>query len=173
LDEQANSLLSNSKVLRHLNLLSSQQLSFDAQLFLTDSQAVAKLIKLLDNAPELQVIINHGGWPPAFTDHKAWQCWQRNLQQLAGYPQVAIKLSGWEMSNRKWSLDTIKPVLETCLTEFSDTRLMLASNFPLCTWRFTLPEMWQNYTANLGLSGSTLTRLTHTNAATWYKFNTA
>ena len=171
LDEQAYTLLNSPKVLEHLKALSSYQLSFDAQISLIDTEAVAKLIGLLDSAPDLKVIINHGGWPPSFADQDAWQCWQKNLQQLAYYPQVAIKLSGWEMTNRQWNLEMITPVLDVCLAEFDDAALMLASNFPLCTWRFSMQEIWQNYTEKLSLSGATLTRLTSTNASNWYKFS--
>ncbi|MFT5676343.1 MAG: L-fuconolactonase [Paraglaciecola sp.] len=172
LDEQAYRLLNSPKVLEHLQILSSHQLSFDAQISLIDTEAVAKLIHLMERAPDLKVIINHGGWPPVFADLDDWQCWQKNLQRLANYPQVAIKLSGWEMSNRQWNFDVITPVLDACLAEFDDTRLMLASNFPLCTWRCSMQEIWQNYTEKLSLSRSTLIRLTSTNATNWYKFNT-
>jgi predicted TIM-barrel fold metal-dependent hydrolase len=170
LDDQACILLNNPKVLKHLKILSHHQLSFDAQISLLDTKAVIKLIELLESTPELKVIINHGGWPPSFSDHDAWRSWRINLEQLAYYPQVAIKLSGWEMSNRNWNLDNITPILDTCLAEFDDTRLMLASNFPLCTWRFSMQEIWQNYATNLKLTRSTLTRLTSTNTAKWYKF---
>ncbi|MFT4939623.1 MAG: L-fuconolactonase [Paraglaciecola sp.] len=173
LDEHAYTLLNTPKFLGHLKTLSRHHLSFDAQMSLLNSEAVVKLIRLLESTPELKVIINHAGWPPTFADQDAWQCWQKNLQKLAHFPQVAIKLSGWEMSNRDWDLEMMSPVLDTCLTNFDDTNLMLASNFPLCTWRFSMQDLWQNYTANLGLLGSTLSRLTSTNAADWYKFNTA
>ena len=169
LDEQADALLNAPQVAGHFNVLQEHNLSFDAQLFLTDSAAVSGLINILEHS-EVRVIINHAGWAPSFTDKEVWQSWADNLKQLARHPQVAIKLSGWEMANTAWTIDDIKPVLELCLELFSDRRVMLASNFPLCSWSYSPQALWQNYAQFLGENPSLLTRLCAKNAATWYQF---
>jgi predicted TIM-barrel fold metal-dependent hydrolase len=171
LDEQAETLLNDPKTIGHFSVLQEHNLSFDAQLSLVDSAAVSGLINMLQHTPALRVIIDHGGWPPTYNDKEQWQCWADNLKRLALYPQVAIKLSGWEMSNRNWTVDDIKPVLELCLKLFSNRRVMLASNFPLCTWSYSLQELWLNYTQLLGEDASLVARLSSENATTWYKFN--
>lgn len=171
LDEDAETLLNDPKVVGHFKVLQAHNLSFDAQLSVVDGAAVCGLINILEQTPELRVIIDHAGWVPSFNDKEQWQRWTDNLKRLARYPQVAIKLSGWEMANSNWTNDDVKPVLELCLELFSDRCVMLASNFPLCSWSYSLQDLWLNYVQLIGADGSLLTHLSSGNAATWYQFD--
>lgn len=168
LDDQAATLLANKKVRQNLQLLAYRNLSFDAQLPLTDRLAINHLTKILDNNPQLKVIINHAGWPPAEQQSELYSTWQNNLQQLAEYPNVAVKLSGWEMTNRHWRVADMLPILRLSLDILGEKRVMLASNFPLCLWRESYQQLWQDYTEKLPLTTEQLTLLSHDNAASWY-----
>ena len=170
LDDDAQGLLTTKRFQQHLALLAKHGLSFDAQFSLQDISATQALCKVLENTPELRIIINHGGWPPTSNTSAAWQVWQQNLTLLAQYPQVAIKLSGWEMQNRTYSRNDIQRVLVTCLETMAQSRVMLASNFPLNTFSCSYAELWRTYTAQLGLSDSTSELLVHKNSAFWYQF---
>jgi predicted TIM-barrel fold metal-dependent hydrolase len=171
LDEQAKTVLDDPKTVSHFKVLQEHNLSFDAQLSLVDSAAVSRLIDILEHTPQLRVLINHGGWAPSFTDRDTWQQWAGNLKRLARRPQVAIKLSGWEMRKTDWTTDDIIPVRELCVELFTDRRVMLASNFPLCSWSCSLQTLWLNYAELMAADLSLLTRLSSQNAASWYQFD--
>jgi L-fuconolactonase len=170
LDEQANKVLSNKRVQQNLQLLAYHQLSFDAQFNLSDNTAVTYLCKILSNAPQLKVIINHAGWPPAVADKENFTNLQHNLTQLSQFQNVAIKLSGWEMANRQWQVDDVVAILDDTLQIMGEHRVMLASNFPLCLWRSSYQQLWLDYTQKLPLDEEQLKHLCYQNAAHWYKF---
>ncbi|WP_166423564.1 amidohydrolase family protein [Paraglaciecola sp. 20A4] len=170
LDEEANTLLSSAVFQQNLSLLAQHRLSFDAQFSLQDECATQALCNILDTLPQLRVIINHGGWPPAAKKNKAWQQWYRQLSKLAQYPNVAIKLSGWEMPNRTYTPDDLLLCLTACLQTMGDKRVMLASNFPLTLFRCSYAELWQTYAQKLGLSESLKTLLFCDNSLFWYRF---
>lgn len=169
LDKQADALLANELVQQNLQLLAYRQLSFDAQFSITDSNAVGHLCDLLGRTPQLKVIINHGGWPPNTKDTQLWNSWLRNLSQLSHYHNVAIKLSGWEMENRQWQVPDIVPVLNATMDIMGEPRVMLASNFPLCTWRSSYQKVWMDYVQTLPPNEEQVKQLCYLNAAHWYR----
>lgn len=169
LDNQAVKLLGNERTQQNLQLLAFCHLSFDAQLSLTDSAAVTLMANLLSHTPQLNVIINHGGWPPVGEESAQWTAWQDNLNLLSQYDNVAIKLSGWEMANRQWQVADMIQVLNCTLQIMGEHRVMLASNFPLCLWRSSYQQLWLDYIQKLPLNEQQLKHLCYLNAALWYK----
>ncbi|NQZ26526.1 MAG: amidohydrolase family protein [Colwellia sp.] len=140
LDEQAYSILSNQNVQQ--NFASLNQVTdfiFELQLPLAgeDSNKVMPLlIQTITNNDQLRFIINHAGFPPKSastnTDTDEWHLWQKHISELAMYPNVFIKCSGWEMTDRQYQMSWFSAVTSFCIREFSIERVMLASNFPLC-----------------------------------------
>lgn len=151
LDDQAEAILCSPLIHQHFSLLAQAELSFDAQLSLTDDQAVKLLIKLAKQHKTVRLIINHAGWAPANNNVNEQTKWKLNLQKLAGCENIAIKLSGWEMLDRAWQPQQIAAVIQECITTFSDTRVMLASNFPLCLFSMSYAELWEVYSETLSL----------------------
>jgi L-fuconolactonase len=170
LDNEAAVILNNPTVKANLRRLAGHKLLFDAQLSLADTDGVNALLTILDNTPELTVILNHAGWPPPVSEPLFWQNWCNNLARLAQYPKVAIKLSGWEMSDRQYTLDKIQAVLHQCIANFGANRVMLGSNFPLCTWSLSYQQLWQLYANDLKLTPPLCQRLVYQNTAQWYGF---
>ncbi len=184
LDDNAHSLLSSSVFQKNLALLAEHGLSFDAQFSLSDKQVTQALCKLLDSTPTLRVIINHAGWPPLRSNTQTWQQafdrWQHNLHVLEQYPNVAIKLSGWEMQNRAYTQQDIQTVMMACVQIFGERRVMLASNFPLTTFSRSYADLWQTYGALLTTKVQNVAQaerdtrlkslLLYKNSATWYQF---
>jgi L-fucono-1,5-lactonase len=63
------------------------------------------------------------------------QEWQRRLQELAALPHVWCKLSGLvtEADWRAWTADELRPYLDTALDAFGPSRVMIGSDWPVCT----------------------------------------
>ncbi|MFT2090540.1 amidohydrolase family protein [Paraglaciecola sp. 2405UD69-4] len=170
LDDRASEVLSLDSLKRHFSLLEQHSLSFDAQLSLQDTQSIRKLIKHAKEHPRLKIIINHCGWPLDANTSSARKNWQSNLEALSQCENVAIKLSGWEMSDRNWEIPQVTGLILECLQVFGEKRVMLASNFPLCTFSHSYNELWQAYSHLEDVSKECYTNISFTNAFSWYQF---
>jgi L-fuconolactonase len=170
LDEQAEQILSSTLIHQHFNLLAQTELSFDAQLSLTDDQAIEQLIVLANKHKTVRIIINHAGWPPADNDVHGQEKWKSNLQKLTKCENVTIKLSGWEMSNRHWQPKHAANVIQDCIATIGDNRVMLASNFPLCLFSMSYVNLWNTYAESPGISAQSFEKITFSNAKYWYRF---
>jgi len=169
LDDQAEQILSSALIHRHFKLLAEYELSFDAQLSLIDDQAVEQLFVLAVRHKTVRIILNHAGWPPADNDVNGQKKWKLNLQKLAQCENIAIKLSGWEMSNRTWQPQHVAFVVQESMATFGDARVMLASNFPLCLFSMSFAELWNSYLALPEISTQFFENITFNNAKRWYK----
>lgn len=170
LDEQAVQILSANSINQHFELLAQAELSFDAQLSLNDEQTVNKLVDLATKHNKVNIIINHGGWPLENESNDEKKAWRDNLRKLALCENIAIKLSGWEMSNRNWQPQQVSIVLKDCIEVFSQSRVMLASNFPLCLFSMSYADLWRSYAELPEISPQCFEKITFSNALTWYKF---
>ncbi|AAZ25887.1 amidohydrolase family protein [Colwellia psychrerythraea] len=140
LDEQAAAILTNKNAQQNFAKLNEiTDFIFELQLPLADESAI-NLIPLLTQTittnSQLRFVINHAGFPPKRVPKDinchAWQLWQQHISELAKYPNVFIKCSGWEMQDREYSMSWFSEVTSFCISTFSIERVMLASNFPLC-----------------------------------------
>jgi len=189
LDDDANDILQNKNTAINLEQLAKKNLSFDLQMPLTNTNAINILCNILQNTPTLSVIINHAGFPPYFTESNItnsttttanlYSTWVTNLKKLSTFTQCAIKCSGWEMTERQYTTQWCNHIIIQCIDTFGPKRVMLSSNFPLCLFRDTYQQTWQNYTTCLNHSQpskpqfnkqNTLNMLCFENAKHWYKF---
>jgi L-fuconolactonase len=169
LDEQAEKILKSELIDQHFTLLSKYEFSFDAQLSLLDAPAIEQLFTLANKHKAVRIIINHGGSPPTMNAIDAQKKWQLSLQKLVKCENVAIKLSGWEMSNRAWQPQHAANVVQDCIATLGDTRVMLASNFPLCLLSMSYAELWNTYAALHKISAQCFEKITFSNAKSWYR----
>jgi predicted TIM-barrel fold metal-dependent hydrolase len=169
LDEDAVAILSTSSIHQHFALLEEHQLSFDVQMLVCQQQATEKLIKLAQLHPQLKIIINHAGWPPINQQSTDYKQWLMNLAKLAECTNIAIKLSAWEMTKREWEVEYLHQILLDCLVVFGRTRVMLASNFPLCLFTKSYADLWRVYTELADIiDADCFAHITYTTAANWY-----
>ncbi|REL34749.1 amidohydrolase family protein [Thalassotalea euphylliae] len=167
LDDDAASVLSQADILEKFRSIATHDFHFELQLSLADLPAVNLLVDILDNLPELRVIINHAGWPSTnlADDHN----WQQSIQVLAGYNTVAIKCSGWEMTKRHYDSYWQQQVVDYTVGCFGEHRVMLASNFPLTLFSTSYQALWQNYRTSI-VDASLASKLMFENAYLWYGF---
>ena len=181
LDEQALSLLTKKHVLTNIKILNdfaisiNQNLVFETQLSLTESATVNALCEVVSANTKLRFIINHAGFPPTIINTIEWQCWQKNLVTLSVYPNVAIKCSGWEMTNRAYTDEWVNENLTLIFTNFGTKKMMLASNFPLCLFsKNSYQDYWQSLLSCAffqALTTQEKSALLYDNALSWYSLN--
>ncbi|MEV7094852.1 amidohydrolase family protein [Amycolatopsis sp. NPDC051045] len=91
--------------------------------------------------PELTFVLDHLGKPPVATGQL--QPWAARLATLAREPNVVAKLSGLvtEADRRHWTVDDLRPCVETALAAFGPDRLMIGSDWPVCLLAGTYAEV--------------------------------
>ncbi len=125
----------------NLALLQQQGLLWEAQFELSDDTLVHALVDYSQRFGELTIVINHAG----LVTRDNFNQWQKNLSLLAPYPNVYLKCSGWEILQPDFDLAWQKQVIDSAITALSSSRVMLASNFPLCLFACSYEDVWQGY----------------------------
>lgn len=124
---QPRDLLPDPKWVEGFAKLAKHGLSFDLQLY-PSQMATAAIIAA--RHPDVPMIVNHAGLPTD-RDEAGMERWRTGLRLLAAQPQVSIKISGLGITDRVWTLDSIRPVVLECIDAFGVDRAMFASDFPV------------------------------------------
>lgn len=152
----------------NLALLSELGLSFDLQL--TPGQ-VNRVTEVLADAPDTQIALCHCG-SPWDQSPRGIQSWRNGLQLLASLPNVHCKISGLGMFDHDWSVDSIRPIVESCIEIFGAGRCMFGSNFPVDKLHATYSEVWSAYEKiTSGLDDLALRQLFGDNARNFYRID--
>ncbi|MCG7495406.1 amidohydrolase family protein [Vibrio sp. Of7-15] len=165
LDEQAQAILSSPDVYENFACLAHHSLLFETQVNGSDTQGIKQLVHLAQAQPTLHFVINHGAFPPQCDDEI--EVWKANMKYISCCPNITIKASGWEMINRSYSANWINFIVCELLSLFGQQRVMLASNFPLCTFSQGYAALWKLY-LNLSIPESIKKRLIYDNALQIY-----
>ncbi len=148
------------KVLRRLDL------SFDLQVFpqqMSDAQTLAS------EYPDVRFILCHAGLPMERTQ-AGIAIWRDGLRRMAPCPNVAVKLSGYGMFDRGWSLEGVRPFVETPIEIFGIGRCMFGSNFPVEKLASDYGRLWSAFAEiTKNFSGDERAKLFSRNAAIWYR----
>ena len=110
-----------------LEAIAKRGLSFDLQLI---PELIEPMAELLADIPELKVALCHAG-SPYDRSKEGIAKWAEMLKPLSNLVNVTGKLSGLGMFDHSWTPDSVRPVVETMLTQFTAERLMFGSNFPV------------------------------------------
>jgi predicted TIM-barrel fold metal-dependent hydrolase len=147
-------------------LLARHGLSFDLQIA---PERMREAAALLTRHPEIPVALNHAGWPKA-RGLAAWRVWREGLRALAALPHVHVKISGFGMFERDWTLESIRPYVFEAIDAFGTDRAMFASNFPVDRLARDYPSLWRAFAALVeDLDEASRGRLLRANAEAFYR----
>ncbi len=79
--------------------------------------------------PELAVVVDHLGKPPA--DPAAFAAWRRVLADVAARPNTVAKVSGLQVPGTPFTAAAVRPAWEVALELFGPDRLMWGSDWPM------------------------------------------
>jgi L-fuconolactonase len=104
-------------------------LTYDILIFAKHLPTAAEFV---DRHPQARFVLDHIAKPHIAAGEI--EPWRTQMVELARRPNVACKISGvvTEADWSKWSLDSIRPYLDTALEAFGPTRLMYGSDWPVC-----------------------------------------
>jgi L-fuconolactonase len=128
--EPDDGFLLRPQVIRGIGLLADFGLAFDILIYRRQLGTAAELVGRL---PGQRFVLDHLAKP----DIRSGEIdqWEQDIRRLAAHPNVFAKLSGLvtEASRARWTSDQIRPYLDVAFDAFGWHRLMIGSDWPVCT----------------------------------------
>ncbi len=138
-------LLENDAFHRNFPLLRRYDLSFDLQIFPWQTEAGAKLVA---GHSETFFVLNHTIMPFDRSDD-GLRVWRHAAETYAGFPNVAIKISGLGMSPDGWDPELNARFVRETIEVFGPDRCLFASNFPVDKLMSDYDTIWDLFRATI------------------------
>lgn len=168
---------------QNLQFLAQQNLIFELQVDFGQYKHIKVITELLASNADLCFSINHAGFAP-FTNDLSFSGWEKTLSVFAKFSKCVVKVSGMEMTSRKYSRQDTERILNACCNIFGQQRVMLASNFPLLelgmvkhdeggnvskVQRLRYDDYWRNCLRVSDAQGLDTDKLCRLNAGSFYR----
>jgi L-fucono-1,5-lactonase len=129
-DEPDDRFLVRDDVLNGISALESFGLTYDLLVYPRQLEAATELVRRF---PRQRFVLDHLAKPDIRKG--ALSPWRELLRDLAGSPNVSCKLSGLvtEASWTEWKPEDLWPYLDVAFECFRAERLMIGSDWPVCT----------------------------------------
>jgi L-fuconolactonase len=129
-DEPDDRFMLRESFLRGVSQLKRFGLTYDLLLF---PQHLPIACDVVRRFPEQLFVLDHIAKPPIRTGEM--QPWARDLKRLAEFANVYCKISGLvtEGNWNAWTAEDFEPYLDVVLDSFGPKRLMIGSDWPVCT----------------------------------------
>ena len=96
-----------------------------------------KLVELAGIYSDTTIVIDHAGIPMERTQ-EYFEQWCNGMSMLADQDNIICKISGLGMGDYNWTIETIRPYVETCIDLFGCERSLFATNWPI-------DSLWSGY----------------------------
>ncbi len=95
---------------------------------------------LVEQFPSQVFVLDHIANPP-IKEHRV-DPWEANIRHLASFPNVYCKVSGMvtRADHEHWQVDDFRPYLDIVFEAFGPDRLMIGSDWPVCTQAATYQQ---------------------------------
>ena len=148
-------------------ILARRGLSFDLQIYPQQMPAAAQAAR---RHPDLVFVLNHTGMPIDRT-LDGITLWRDGMRALAACPNVAVKISGLGMTDHRWTIASLQPLVRETIETFGTRRCLFASNFPVDRLYSDYRTLWSAYeTITADLSADERADLFERNARRVYRF---
>ncbi len=129
-DEPDDRFMLRRDFLKGIGMLKNYGLKYDILIF---EKHLPHTIEMVKKFPDQSFVVDHIG-KPRIKD-QVFSPWRENVQILSGLPNIYCKLSGMitEADWNNWTYDDIIPYMDICLDAFGPDRLMIGSDWPVCT----------------------------------------
>ncbi len=165
-DEPDDDWIVRPDVLRGLKILERHRVPFDLLLHVKHLRHVPTLARAL---PELPMVIDHLA-KPRIREH-ALDDWLPGFRLASSFPNVWCKISGMvtEADWAEWTVQDLRPYVQTALECFGPNRLMFGSDWPVCELAASYEDVFEAAVGALGpLGGGETERIFGGTAAAFY-----
>jgi L-fuconolactonase len=129
-DEADDNFMLRESFLNGLRQLKRFGLTYDLLLFPRHLPVACEMVKRFPDQP---FVLDHIAKPPVRA--REMEPWARDLKRLAEFANVSCKISGLvtEADWNSWKTRDFEPYLDVVLSAFGPRRLMIGSDWPVCT----------------------------------------
>lgn len=129
-DERDDRFLLQPDFLRGIALLREYDLAYDLLIYEKHLRVAAEFVRQF---PRQRFVLDHLAKPRI--KEKAIHPWAEGIRELAAFPNVYCKLSGLvtEADWQNWRPEELTPYLDVAMECFGPDRLMIGSDWPVCT----------------------------------------
>lgn len=140
-DEQDDEFMLRRDFKRGIGLLAQYGLTYDLLVFPRHLPVAARLLR---EFPDQPFVLDHIAKP--LIAGGLVEPWDRDIRELATFDNVSCKLSGMvtEAEWKEWEPADFRPYLDVVFEAFGPDRLMVGSDWPVCT-------LSGDYSATLGI----------------------
>jgi L-fuconolactonase len=127
---EAPGFMASSAFRRGMQRLGGFDLTYDILIY---ARQLSEAIELVRAFPNQRFVVDHAAKPDIAGG--GLDVWRKGIEELAAEPHVWCKLSGLvtEAVWNTWTPDQLKPYIETTFECFGAARLMVGSDWPVCT----------------------------------------
>ena len=139
-DEPDDRFMMRAEFLHGIGQLSEFRLTYDLLLFPRHLPVACELVSQFPNQP---FIVDHIS-KPGIKEHQL-QSWESDIRRLARFGNVFCKVSGMvtEADWDNWNASDFKPYLDVVFESFGTKRILLGSDWPVCTLAGTYTGVMQ------------------------------
>lgn len=87
-------------------------------------------LELAQRHPDLQIVLEHIGFPRQ-RDDEYFSSWRKALTELASAENVTCKISGLAMTDPRFTRESLRRWVDSCVEAFGPDRCVLGSNWPV------------------------------------------
>ncbi len=129
-DEADDEFMLRAEFRRGISRLQEYGLSYDLLLYPRHLPIAVKLVK---EFPEQRFVLDHIAKP--FIRDGVIEPWNRHIRELSKFENVWCKVSGMVTEARwgQWGIEDFRPYLDTVFEAFGSGRIMIGSDWPVCT----------------------------------------
>jgi len=85
---------------------------------------------LADEHDQVVMSVDHAGFPRERSD-AYFEQWKKGMAELAGAPNTVVKISGLGMCDNRWTVDSLRTWVLTCIELFGVERSFFGTNWPV------------------------------------------
>ena len=129
-DEADDQFMLGPEFLRGLGLLAQFHLTYDLLIF---PRHLGVAVEVVKQFPEQLFVVDHIAKPSI--RKKTMRPWEEDIRDLASFDNVFCKVSGMvtEADWQTWEPTDFRPYLDVVFESFGSKRIMLGSDWPVCT----------------------------------------
>jgi predicted TIM-barrel fold metal-dependent hydrolase len=164
--DASGSLMSDAQWRKGFAALGDRGLSFDLQ---APAPLMSEAAALAHDFPNVQIMLTHAGLPLDRTP-EGRAAWRAGMERMAEQPNIALKVSGIPMTDWKWTVESLRPIVLESIDLFGPSRTMFGSNFPVDKLYSSYDALFDAYRQIIaGFSEAEQRTMLHDNAIRLYR----
>jgi predicted TIM-barrel fold metal-dependent hydrolase len=104
----------------------------------------AEVVAMASTSPDTLICVDHCGIPESRTP-EYFASWRTAIRHLATAHNVYMKISGLGMCDNRWTIDSFRPWIETCIEAFGTDRVVFGTNWPVDRMYSSYPDVINAY----------------------------